>query len=100
MVLWQGIDYALISVAIHFTGLLESYIQTGRNVDSRASEINLQNVLHGTEKLSYSQSISLVREWNWKNYTRWYATRINKTDRKEKRKTLRWHSWGLQNPPL
>jgi len=32
----------LISVAMHFKGLLESYIQTGRNVDSRASEINLQ----------------------------------------------------------
>lgn len=42
MALWQGVDYGLISVAIHFKGLLESYIQTGWNVDSRASEINLQ----------------------------------------------------------
>lgn len=42
MVLWQGIDYGLISVAMHFKVLLESYIQAGRNVDSRASEINLR----------------------------------------------------------
>ena len=76
MVLWQGIDYGLISVAMHFKVLLESYIQAGRNVDSRASEINLRTYcMSPRNKVAVSLFLSLG---SWTERMTLDDTRINK----------------------
>ena len=92
-------NYGLISVAMHLRRLLESYIQTGRNVDSRASEINLQMYcMSQRNKVLVSLSF-LGRGVELKELHQMILELIKMTA-KRGTNTLWWHSWGLRNPRL